>query len=334
MLVSILIPCFNAGRWIGQAIESALAQTWLEKEVIVVDDGSTDRSLDVIRRFDGQIHWETAPNRGGGAVRNHLMKLATGPWLQYLDADDVLLPEKISCQMEFLRRHPETEIIFSPTVTEYMVDGKIVRYESSIPQPRDPWVLLALWALPQTGGPLWKRAALQRVDGWRVGQPCCQEHELYGRLLEAGCICHFSDDCLAVYRVWELGDRLVPRMIQQIPVQRLKILARMERYLTEQSQLTLSRRQAINDARHQIARAVWLQDRNAAVGIIEQIRHSDERFCPNDGPASPPGYRAIYRILGFRDTQRIAGILRRCRRITMRVTDQNRARSRTPVPTR
>ena len=106
-LVSILIPCFNAERWIAQAIESALAQTWPEKEVIVVDDGSTDRSLDVIRRFDGRIRWETGPNRGGNAARNRLLELARGDWLQYLDADDYLLPEKVARQVEFAHEHPE-----------------------------------------------------------------------------------------------------------------------------------------------------------------------------------------------------------------------------------
>ena len=59
MQVSILIPCYNAERWIAQAIESALAQTWLEKEVIVVDDGSTDCSLEVIKSFGDRIRWET-----------------------------------------------------------------------------------------------------------------------------------------------------------------------------------------------------------------------------------------------------------------------------------
>ena len=64
MLVSILIPCYNAERWIAQAIESALAQTWPEKEVIVVDDGSTDDSLEVIKSFDDRIRWETVPTVG------------------------------------------------------------------------------------------------------------------------------------------------------------------------------------------------------------------------------------------------------------------------------
>jgi glycosyltransferase involved in cell wall biosynthesis len=98
-LVSILIPCFNAERWIGQAIESALAQTYSPTEIIVVDDGSTDRSLDIIKGFGQRIRWETGPNRGANATRNRLLTLARAPWLQYLDVDDYLLPDKVERQM-------------------------------------------------------------------------------------------------------------------------------------------------------------------------------------------------------------------------------------------
>ena len=107
MLISILIPCFKAERWIAQAIESALAQTWPEKEVIVVDDGSTDGSLEVIKSFGDRIRWETGPNRGGNAARNRLLELARGEWLQYLDADDYLLSNKVTEQMEFLPCTPK-----------------------------------------------------------------------------------------------------------------------------------------------------------------------------------------------------------------------------------
>src|SRR5436309_2678723 len=108
-LVSILIPCYNAERWIAQAIESALAQTWPDKEVIVVDDGSTDGSLHVIKQFDGRIHWETGKNRSGNMARNRLLELARGDWLQYLDADDYLLPDKIDGQMRFLATAPNID---------------------------------------------------------------------------------------------------------------------------------------------------------------------------------------------------------------------------------
>ena len=119
MLVSILIPCYNAERWIRQAIESALAQTWREKEVIVVDDGSTDGSLEGIESFGDCIHWETGPNRGGNVARNRLLDLASADWLQYLDADDYLLPDKIAKQMEFIAAHPEKGIVFGPATIEY-----------------------------------------------------------------------------------------------------------------------------------------------------------------------------------------------------------------------
>jgi glycosyltransferase involved in cell wall biosynthesis len=311
MLVSILIPCFNAERWIGQTIESALAQTWPEKEIIVVDDGSTDRSLDVIRGFGQRISWESGPNKGAPAARNRLLELSRGDWLQYLDADDYLRPEKISLQADFARQHPEADIVYSPTLCEKISNGRTVLVDEPMPDPLDdPWVLLALWYLPQTGGPLWKRAALERVNGWRFGQPCCQEHELYFRLLAAGSRFMFFPDRSAVYRNWNFGGRITTRLIQEVPKERLIILDRIEVLLDETDALTDERRQAINDARHQIARGFWLRDHDAALRIIERIHQSDERFYPSEGPASPTGYQVIYRRLGFRRTQRIADFLR------------------------
>ena len=113
MLVSILIPCFNAERWVAQTIESALSQTWLEKEVILVDDGSKDASLAIIKTFGDRIRWVSGPNRGSNVARNRLLELAHGDWLQYLDADDYLLPEKIARQMEFIAANPAADVIWA-----------------------------------------------------------------------------------------------------------------------------------------------------------------------------------------------------------------------------
>jgi glycosyltransferase involved in cell wall biosynthesis len=306
MLVSILIPCFNAEKWVAQAIESALAQTWPEKEVIVVDDGSTDASLEIIRHFDGRVRWESGPNRGGGVARNRLLELANGEWLQYLDADDFLLPQKLERQIEFARLHPDCDVIYSPTIWEKRENDRLFSMRTQIPEPRDPWILLALWHLPQTGGPLWKRSALERVGGWRVGQPCCQEHELYFRLLAAGCRFEFCDGCFAVYRDWDHGPRLTTRKFSEVRRQRLIILSRMESFLHDTASITPARRQAINDARHQIARETWQRDQQLALHIAQQIGNSDMSFCPSKGPASPQPYRLVYRILGFRGAQWVA----------------------------
>jgi glycosyltransferase involved in cell wall biosynthesis len=99
-LVSILIPCHNAAPWLAATLESALAQTWAEKEIIVVDDGSTDPSLEIARRFEPRgIRVITQANAGASAARNAAWRASRGAWLQFLDADDLLEPGKIAHQL-------------------------------------------------------------------------------------------------------------------------------------------------------------------------------------------------------------------------------------------
>jgi len=303
-LVSILIPCFNAERWVAQAIESALAQTWPLKEVIVVDDGSTDCSLQIIKRFDGDIRWEAGPNRGSNGARNRLLALSRGEWLQYLDADDCLRPGKIAQQIGFVREHPHADVVCSPTAWEGVIKGTIICTDTEIPEPRDPWILLASWRLPQTGGPLWKREVLQRVGGWRAGQTCCQEHELYCRLLEAKARFEFCDGCLAVYRDLEHDSRITRKSKGgEWERQRLAILDRIEKCLEQRLELTAQRRQAVNDARHELARKLWQIDRQLAMNTHKRIRGSDPSFLPSLASSSPLFYWIVYRVLGFRAAQ-------------------------------
>jgi len=99
-LVSILIPAYNAEAALAETIRSALAQSWANKEIIIVDDGSKDSTLKLARQFaSAQVKVETQANQGAAATRNRLASLAQGEYLQWLDADDLLSPEKVSRQM-------------------------------------------------------------------------------------------------------------------------------------------------------------------------------------------------------------------------------------------
>jgi hypothetical protein len=148
------------------------------------------------------------------------------------------------------------------------------------------------------------------VDGWRVGQPCCQEHELYLRLLASGRKFEFSDECLAVYCDSEDTTRVTRKVPGEVDRQRLIIFDRMELALAERNELTTVRLQAVNDARHQLARKYWRSDKPLKASILARIRQSDPKYLPDLGPASPPAYIAMYRILGFEATQVIASLRR------------------------
>lgn len=101
-IVSVIIPCFNAETWIEEAIESCLNQTYSHIEIVVIDDGSTDKSLDVIKKYTDKIVWETGVNKGANHARNRGLALSQGDFIQLLDADDFLFSEKIERQIKLL----------------------------------------------------------------------------------------------------------------------------------------------------------------------------------------------------------------------------------------
>jgi glycosyltransferase involved in cell wall biosynthesis len=102
-LVSILIPAFNAQEWIADTLRSAVAQTWPRKEIIVVNDGSTDQTLAVATRFESQgVRVHTQSNQGAAAARNAAFSLSQGDYIQWLDADDLLSDDKIARQVAVL----------------------------------------------------------------------------------------------------------------------------------------------------------------------------------------------------------------------------------------
>ena len=113
-LVSIIIPCYNAQPWITESIDSAWRQTYLNREVIVVDDGSTDGSLDAIKQFGGKINCLSISHRGASAARNAGLGAAKGEWIQFLDADDLLHPDKLKISIRAVENYPNVEFVWAP----------------------------------------------------------------------------------------------------------------------------------------------------------------------------------------------------------------------------
>ena len=105
-LVSILIPAYNAEAWIADTLKSIVGQTWPNKEIIVVDDGSKDATVAVARQFESSVvKVVRQENRGPAVARNHAYRLSQGDHIQFIDADDLLSPEKISEQIKVLSQN-------------------------------------------------------------------------------------------------------------------------------------------------------------------------------------------------------------------------------------
>jgi glycosyltransferase involved in cell wall biosynthesis len=111
--VSVVIPTYNRGRVVGEAIESVLAQTYRNLEVIVVNDGSSDDTEDRVRRLaDPRVRYLKRPHAGVAAARNAGIAVSTGQLISFLDSDDLWKPDKLECEVAFLTRYPEAHAVF------------------------------------------------------------------------------------------------------------------------------------------------------------------------------------------------------------------------------
>ena len=305
--ISILIPCYNAERWIAQAIESALKQTYENKEVIVVDDGSRDKSPGIIRDFRSKVRWETGPHRGANSTRNRLLELSRGEWLQYLDADDYLLPEKLANQINCLENAASADIVYSQVLLETKEGGVTVRKSAEkinpIKKERDIFVNFARWSFPQTGGVIFKKKTLIEVGGWKKDQPCCQEHELYLRLLMAGKEFIFCATEDAIYRITENKTLSRKDPLKAIE-ERMRITDVLEGWLKSSGMLNKKRQMAINMGRFECARSAYAHNKKLACSLMEKVKSNDKMFTPS-GNAAPFIYRIFYKMIGFAAAEKI-----------------------------
>ncbi len=112
-MISVVIPCYNAERWISATLRSVLAQNWPKLDIIVVDDGSSDRSAEIVRTQFPDVRLLEQTNSGVAAARNLGIAHAKGDWIAFVDADDIWLPEKLHAQWQALEHHPETRMAYT-----------------------------------------------------------------------------------------------------------------------------------------------------------------------------------------------------------------------------
>jgi glycosyltransferase involved in cell wall biosynthesis/peptidoglycan/xylan/chitin deacetylase (PgdA/CDA1 family) len=207
-LVSILIPAFNAENWIADTIRSAMAQTWENKEIIVVDDGSTDQTLAVARQFESSgVRVHTQKNQGGAAARNTCFRLSRGDYIQWLDADDLLCPEKIARQMGALDLGASKRIALSAAFGRFRYRWYCAEF-----LPTELWADLspAEWLVRKLGQNLYMQTATWLVSRelaeaagpWDTRMLSDDDGEYFSRLLLKSDGVRFVPDAKVYYRAF------------------------------------------------------------------------------------------------------------------------------------
>ena len=222
-LVSIIIPCYNAEKYLNQAVDSALAQTYPHCEVIVIDDGSTDGSLEILKKYHQLIRWETGPNQGGCAARNRGLEIANGEWIQFLDADDMLHPEKIATHLSLAQKHDAFVInslvyllkeeekepwafLPAPDFPDYELSGiefcihkRLEEIEKFIEKHNTSEFHAKIrHSYPQCW--LFHRSILDKAGRWDEELIICQDIEYFDRILLHTPKVYFSGKVLSIYR--------------------------------------------------------------------------------------------------------------------------------------
>ena len=208
--VSVIIAAYNAEKYIAQAVDSVLAQSYPFVECIVVDDGSTDRTAEIVKQFGGRVRYLYQANAERSAARNNGMRKASGEYVSFLDADDLLAPEKLAEQVAFLVEHPEYDVAYSRVCYFNEHDGSSFTPQRKTPSG-DIVPDLLYGNFITIHSPLIRRSAVEKSSGFDPARNRFEDWDFLLRLALAGAKFGFLDRLHAKVRLHPentIGDQV------------------------------------------------------------------------------------------------------------------------------
>lgn len=308
-LVSIVVPCHNAQRWIGETLRSALAQTWPRIEIVVVDDGSTDDSLDIVKSFGDAVRWSAGPNRGACAARNAGFALASGDYIQFLDADDLLPPDKIERQVEALAGRPRDAIAtcgwrhFTSTTQGEPEERAFWRsYEHGVDLLVDMWLdggfyVPHCWLVPAD--------VVRRAGPWNESLQADQDGEFFGRVLLCAAPVVFVEGPRVGYRTPGTANVSAIRT-RAAAESRLRAWESLRTHLAAHRSDPQAKRAAVRRLR-----AITYSYAAGDSELIAKAARYESQLAVNDlDPGLPPVSRYLIGMLGLKRGLAVRGFLK------------------------
>ena len=305
--VSVLITAYNAEQWLAETLDSAVGQTWPNVEVIVVDDGSTDDTQAVARRFEsGTVKVIHQENRGACAARNCALAEAQGTFIQYLDADDLLAPDKIERQMHRLETEPPDTVATGPWSRFYNNDVGTAT-QTNAPDWRDyepaiDWLIQSwegrgtipsfAWLVP--------RHIVEQAGPWNEDLLRNQDGEFFTRVLVQARKIAFVEGAWGYYRSGMAGS-ISRRAGEKVLRSLYEANASCERALLAH---------ADTDATRRACAGLWQQFMFSAYpDVPDLVRRAEERVDELGGMYRKPGVvrplRPVRDLLGWKPALRL-----------------------------
>lgn len=231
-LVSVIIPCFNSELFVMEAVNSALHQVYENIEILLIDNNSTDSTLEVLMDFQllypEKIRVFKELKKGAPAARNKGLREAKGKWIQFLDSDDILLPEKISYQISLVLNSNSNLVI-----GDYLLNNH--HYNKKIKAKSNPWDGLLSSRLGITCSNLWSAELLNKVCGWDENQISSQEYHLLFAILKLNPILTYSRpiDTIVFQRKESISKTEIPEKKFRIFDENLQLRVNIKAYLEE-----------------------------------------------------------------------------------------------------
>jgi len=307
------MPCYNAGPYVGAAIASILGQTWQNLEVIVVDDGSTDESLEAIGRFssDARLRVIEQDNRGQCAAANRALQEARGAFIKFVDADDVLSSEFIEHQMtrlagrrdavasaEWGRFHQDDLGTFRKNPQSVWRDMKATDWLVEAWMDARPMMQCALWLIP--------REVLDRCGGWDERLSLINDFEFFARVL-----CHaedvlFTPGAVLHYRSGVAGSLSGRRSRAAVESAYHALLAGTGHLLARRSDPAA--RRACANLLQDFDHTYYPDHPDLRRTMRDRVRELGGSDLPPDGP---PRFQALRRLVGWKLARRVQRALGR-----------------------
>ncbi len=300
--VTVVIPCYNSRAYLGEALDSALDQDYENLEVIVIDDGSTDGSHEIIERYADRVRSVRTPNRGVSAARNLGISMATGTYLQFLDSDDLILPGKIRRQVETLETTGADAVIgdyLRLVGSDRIAPLNVHRRESF--DSIDEFVMYTLHLI---GRCLYRTGIVREAGGFPPFRRS-EDFAFHFQLIAIGARWVYEPDRRFLYRAHDDQDRLGSlAALRRHPDEPRERLRHVENVLREHRRFDDTARRALSYDSYKLAASFY------SIGMPD---FGDTYLEIARGYWSPPvvrgrrSYEILHRVLGCRNTGRLMG---------------------------